>query len=102
MSRETACLACMAIACASLLSMWALMLWPCERGECHPNARMLGRVVEVDKFGCGRWERCVVVAVSWKGGVKVRRLSEMDGYAHGNGFWVQKGLVDVRVREAGD
>jgi len=69
-----------------------------ERPARNPYAHLLGAEVEVDKFGDGNWERCVVVAVSWKGGVRVRRVSEMDERGHGNGFWMSKTVAPQRVR----
>lgn len=50
----------------------------------------LGRRCEVKKDG--GWHRCVVVAVSWKGGVNVRKLEG------GKAWWVQKDKVEELVR----
>ena len=65
----------------------------------NPHAHLLGKTVAVKKYQGSEWERCVVICVSWKGAVKVRRLSEMDDMAHGNGFWICKEQAPTRVRE---
>lgn len=69
--------------------------------QANPYARLLGRTVLVKKHDASEWEPCVVVAVSWKGAVRVRRISEMTDDGHGNGFWIRKDAAPYRVREVG-
>lgn len=73
-----------------------------DDAKANPYARMLGRTVLVKKHDASEWEPCVVVAVSWKGALRVRRLSEMSDVGHGNGFWIRKELAPYRVREVGE
>ena len=61
----------------------------------NPHARLLGRVVEARIYEASDWERVVVVAVSWKGGVCVRPMRDMEA----PGRWIRKQLVPDRVRE---
>lgn len=71
-----------------------------ERSKLSPYAHLLGKAVMVKKYEASEWERCVVVCVSWKGGVKVRRINEMNGVSHGNGFWIGSAETPKRVKEA--
>lgn len=61
----------------------------------NPHAHLLGKIVEARVYEASDWERMVVVAVSWKGGVCVRYASDPDG----RGRWIKKQLVPYRVRE---
>ena len=61
----------------------------------NPHARMLGREVEARTHRRARWERCVVVAVSWKGAVCVRTTRNPQA----PGRWIPKELAGERVRE---
>ena len=61
----------------------------------NPHAHLLGKTVEARVYEASDWERMVVVAVSWKGGVCVRRASDPDG----RGRWIKKAFVPDRVRE---
>lgn len=78
--------------------LWWLLLHDEPDPDLNPYARMLGKVVEVKKHPASDWEPCIVVAVSWHGGLRVRRLSEIDEDGHGNGFWIDKTVVRERVR----
>ena len=61
----------------------------------NPYARLLGKTVEAKVYEGSDWERMVIIAVSWKGAVCVRR--ELDMVAPGR--WIHKSKVPCRVRE---
>ena len=61
----------------------------------NPYARMLGQTVEARVYEGSKWERMVVVAVSWHGAVAVRPLSDLATKAR----WIHKSKVPTRVRE---
>ena len=58
-------------------------------------AYLLGRTMEVKVYEGSKWERMVIVAVSWHGGVAVRPVRDPELKAH----WIRKDLVPHRVRE---
>ena len=60
-----------------------------------PYAHYLGRTVEVKVYAASRWERMVVVAVSWHGAVAVRPAADLKTRAR----WIRADLVPERVRE---
>ena len=60
-----------------------------------PYAHYLGRTVEVKVYAASRWERMVVVAVSWHGAVAVRPATDLKTRAR----WIRADLVPDRVRE---
>lgn len=60
----------------------------------NPYAHLLGKVVEAKVYEASSWERMVVVAVSWKGAVAVRRVSDPEGKAR----WIRKNQTRERVR----
>ena len=60
-----------------------------------PYAHYLGRTVEAKVYPVSRWERMVVVAVSWRGAVAVRPASDLETHAR----WISADLVPSRVRE---
>ena len=61
----------------------------------NPYAKLLGRTVEAKVYAESRWERMVVVAVSWHGAVCVRPESDMKT----KGRWIASELTPSRVRE---
>ncbi len=63
----------------------------------NPYAFLLGRVVEARVYEASRWERMVVVAVSWKGAICVR--PEADPLASAR--WISKEAAPERVRMIG-
>ena len=60
-----------------------------------PYAHYLGRTLEVKVYAASRWERMVVVAVSWRGAVAVRPATDTKTRAR----WIRADLVPERVRE---
>lgn len=60
----------------------------------NPYAHLLGRVVEARVYEASDWERMIVVAVSWKGAVAVRRVADPDSKAR----WIRKDVTKERVR----
>ena len=60
-----------------------------------PNryGQWLGRTCWVRPASRPRWRRCVVTAVSWKGGVCVRETDKLDR----DGYWIKKQSVPFRV-----
>lgn len=69
-----------------------------ELASYNPHAHLLGKEVEARVYEGSRWERMVVVAVSWKGSVCVRYASDPEG----RGRWIKKEFVSDRVREIAD
>ena len=63
-----------------------------------PYARLLGRTVDAKVYEGSKWERMVVVAVSWRGAVAVRPVSDLSARAR----WIHKNHVPQRVRELSD
>lgn len=63
--------------------------------ECNPYAYLLGREIEAKVYEASRWERMVVVAVSWRGAVCVRPTYDLEA----RGRWISKDLAPERVRE---
>lgn len=100
-------LACLGGVCASLLGSLREDGMTRERLDeilsltmrLNPHAPMLGREVEALFYkGSKYWERCIVVAVSWKGAVCVRKAA----YPTAKGNWISKDEVRDRVREIAD
>lgn len=60
----------------------------------NPHAWMLGRRARVRKYEASEWELCDIVAVSWRGSVCARRVSDPDG----KGFWIGWRKVPTHVR----
>lgn len=60
----------------------------------NPYSKWLGRKCWVRPCGRATWEEHVIVAVSWKGAVCVRRTDRM----HEDGYWIKKQNVRWRVR----
>lgn len=60
----------------------------------NPYAHLLGKEVEARVYEASDWERMVVVAVSWKGAVAVRRVSDPGSKAR----WIHKSKTAERVR----
>lgn len=60
-----------------------------------PYAHYLGRTIEAKVYPVSRWERMVVVAVSWRGAVAVRPADDLNTHAR----WISADLVPSRVRE---
>ena len=58
----------------------------------NPHGWLLDETVWVKKYEGSRWEEAVVVAVSHKGAVAVRRVGEK------HTFWIRKDTVRFRVR----
>lgn len=61
-------------------------------------AHLLGKTVEAKVYEASKWERMVVVAVSWQGAVCVRPERDMRTKAR----WIRKELVPSRIRELSD
>ena len=61
----------------------------------NPYAALLGAEVEARVYAESRWERMVVVAVSWRGAVAVRPRHDLATRAR----WIRAELVPDRVRE---
>ena len=61
----------------------------------NPHAHLLGRTVEARVYEASKWERMVIVAVSWRGAVCVRPSRDMSA----PGRWIPKQFVPQRVRE---
>lgn len=59
-----------------------------------PFGRWLGKRCWVRPCGRVDWKEHVIVAVSWKGAVCVRRAEKMDE----DGYWIKKQNVRWRVR----
>ena len=59
-----------------------------------PYADWLGKRCWVRPVGRESWAQHVIVAVSWKGAVCVRRLDKPDD----DGYWIKKQNVSWRVR----
>jgi len=64
------------------------------RGSKNPHGDWLGRRCWVRPAGRAKWEEHVVVAVSHKGAICVRRADRMDE----DGYWIKKQNVRWRVR----
>lgn len=60
----------------------------------NPYARWLGKTCLVRPCSTERWDECVIVAVSWRGSVCVRRLDNPTK----DGFWIKKENVPWRVK----
>ena len=60
----------------------------------NPYAHLLGKIVEARVYEASDWEPMVVVAVSWKGSVAVRRVSDPESKAR----WIRKDVTRERVR----
>lgn len=67
-----------------------------RRQFASPYAHYLGRTVEAKVYPVSRWERMVVVAVSWRGAVAVRPEHDLNTRAR----WISADLAPTRVREA--
>ncbi len=65
-----------------------------ESAKLNKYAHLLGRTVWVKKYEASRWEQAIVVAVSRRGSVAVRRTSDPKESAH----WIDKRHVNERVR----
>ena len=63
--------------------------------QCSIYAHLLGKTVEAKVYEGSKWERMVVVAVSWKGAVAVRPEWDLQTKAR----WIHKDKVPYRVRE---
>ena len=63
----------------------------------YPYAELLGKEVEARVYEASRWERMIVVAVSWRGAVAVRPANDLETRAR----WIRADLVPDRVREVG-
>ena len=61
----------------------------------NQHARLLGKTVEAKVYEGSKWERMVVVAVSWKGAVAVRPEWDQEAKAR----WIHKDKAPYRVRE---
>ena len=61
----------------------------------NPYARLLGRVVEAKVYEGSKWEKVLVVAVSWRGSVCVRPVRDLSS----KGRWIHKTVAPERVRE---
>lgn len=59
-----------------------------------PYGRWLGKRCWVRPCGRATWEEHVIVAVSWKGAVCVRRAARMEE----DGYWIKKQNVRWRLR----
>ena len=60
----------------------------------NPYAHLLGKEVEAKVYEGSEWERMVIVAVSWKGAVAVRRVADSESKAR----WIRKDVTRERVR----
>lgn len=80
---------------AASKALRAAAYWSKEMRMYSPYARYLGRVVEARVYEGSEWERMVVVAVSWHGGMCVRPCRDMEL----PGRWIEKTKVPERVRE---
>lgn len=76
----------------ALLGAWRLIG---ERERMSPHAHWLGRRVLVRKYDASDWEPGVVVCVSHKGSLCIRRDAESSGW------WMDAKRVPGRVREVG-
>lgn len=61
----------------------------------NKHAHLLGRTVEAKVYEGSKWERMVVVAVSWKGAVGVRPEWDLRAKTR----WIDKRKMPQRVRE---
>ena len=83
-----------AFSCGAMVCLLAASLRVVAGGPRNEHAWWLDREAMVADRVTGEWMPCVVVAVSWKGSLRVRRISD------GRGFWVDRTEVGDRVMPA--
>ena len=75
------------------LVLGGAMSWASESTAC-PYGEWLGQTCWVHPLGVGEWREHVIVAVSWKGAVCVKRSDALDQ----DGYWIKHYNVPKRVR----